>query len=106
MSTLALAAPAAAAAKPETGHPGGRLPRPTPTAVALLAWGGARLASGAGTLIAYWAERRRQRRAVAALEGLSDRMLADIGLERCDIARVVRHGRDATDRRALLAEIE
>ena len=107
MSTLALAATAAAAAaKPETDHPGGRLAPSTPTAVAVLAWGGARLASGAGKLIAYWAERRRQRRAVAALAGLSDRMLADIGLERCDIARVVRHGRDASDRRALLAEIE
>ena len=102
MSTIALAATAAAAAKSETGRPGGRLP---PTA-SLLAWGGARLATGAGRLIAYWGERRRQRRAVAALEGLIDRMLADIGLERCDIARVVRHGRDASDRRALLAEIE
>ena len=104
MSTLVLAATAAAAAKPETAGPGGR--PPIPTAAAWLAWGRASLATGAGKLIAYWAEHRRRRRAVTALEGLSDRMLADIGLERCDIARVVRHGRDATDRRALLAEIE
>jgi uncharacterized protein YjiS (DUF1127 family) len=105
MSTLALAANAAAAAKPETGGIGGRLP-PTRAAVAGLAWGWAHLAAGAGKLIAFAAERRRRRRAVTALESLSDRMLADIGLERCDIPRVARHGRDASDRRALLAEIE
>jgi uncharacterized protein YjiS (DUF1127 family) len=105
MSTLALAATAAAAAKPETGGIGGRLP-PARAAFALLARGWAHFATGGGKLIAYAAERRRRRRAVTALEGLSDRMLADIGLERCDIARVARYGRDASDRRALRAEIE
>lgn len=46
-------------------------------------------------IFANLAERRRVARAVAQLEGLSDRMLADIGLQRCDITRVARHGRDA-----------
>ena len=45
-------------------------------------------------LFAYVAERRRIARTIAQLEGLSDRMLADIGLQRCDIARVARYGRD------------
>jgi len=45
-------------------------------------------------LLAYVAERRRIARTVAQLQGLSDRMLADIGLQRCDIARVARYGRD------------
>ena len=46
-------------------------------------------------IFAYLAERRRVARTVAQLEGLSDRMLADIGLQRCDITGVARHGRDA-----------
>jgi uncharacterized protein YjiS (DUF1127 family) len=45
-------------------------------------------------IFAYLAERRRIARTVAQLQGLSDRMLADIGLQRCDIARVARYGRD------------
>ena len=53
-------------------------------------------------LVAYWAERRRMARTVDQLQGLSDRMLADIGLARCDIARVAREGRDASDRRFYL----
>lgn len=53
-------------------------------------------------LVASWAERRRIARAVDQLQGLSDRMLADIGLARCDIARVAREGREAWDRRLYL----
>jgi uncharacterized protein YjiS (DUF1127 family) len=45
-------------------------------------------------LAAHLAERRRVARTVTQLQGLSDRMLADIGLERCDIVRVARYGRD------------
>jgi uncharacterized protein YjiS (DUF1127 family) len=45
-------------------------------------------------LFAHLAERRRVARTVAQLQGLSDRMLADIGLQRCDIVRVARYGRD------------
>ncbi len=52
-------------------------------------------------IFAYLAERRRVARTVAQLEGLSDRMLADIGLQRCDITRVARYGRD-TDLRSFL----
>jgi uncharacterized protein YjiS (DUF1127 family) len=54
-------------------------------------------------LIAAWAEWRRVRRAVRQLEGLSDRLLADIGLKRSDIARVARYGRAAADERSILA---
>jgi uncharacterized protein YjiS (DUF1127 family) len=50
-------------------------------------------------LVASWVERRRMARTVHQLQGLSDRMLADIGLARCDIARVAREARDASDRR-------
>ena len=45
-------------------------------------------------VLAYLAERRRIARTVTQLQSLSDRMLADIGLERCDIARVARYGRN------------
>jgi uncharacterized protein YjiS (DUF1127 family) len=45
-------------------------------------------------IFAYLAERRRIARTVAQLQGLSDRMLADIGLQRCDITRLARYGRD------------
>jgi len=54
-------------------------------------------------LIAAWAEWRRVRRAVHQLEDLSDRMLADIGLKRSEIARVARYGRGAIDERSILA---
>src|SRR5262245_21224191 len=54
-------------------------------------------------LIAAWAEWRRVRRAVRQLEDLSDRMLADIGLQRSDIDRVARYGRGAIDERSILA---
>ena len=63
-----------------------------------LAWA---LAASLEVLFAYVAERRRIARTVAQLQGLSDRMLADIGLQRCDIARVARYGRD-TDVRSFL----
>jgi uncharacterized protein YjiS (DUF1127 family) len=53
-------------------------------------------------VFAYLAERRRIARTVTQLQSLSDRMLADIGLERCDIARVARYGRDG-DVRSFLA---
>lgn len=53
-------------------------------------------------VLAYLAERRRIARTVTQLQSLSDRMLADIGLERCDIARVARYGRDG-DVRSFLA---
>jgi uncharacterized protein YjiS (DUF1127 family) len=54
-------------------------------------------------LFAYLAERRRIARTVAQLHGLSDRMLADIGLQRGDIARLARYGRDADVRSFLSA---
>ena len=53
-------------------------------------------------VFAYLAERRHIARTVTQLQSLSDRMLADIGLERCDIARVARYGRDG-DVRSFLA---
>ena len=55
-------------------------------------------------IFAHLAERRRIARTVAQLQGLSDRMLADIGLQRCDITRVARHGRDA-DLRSFLGAL-
>ena len=45
-------------------------------------------------LVAAIAERRRMARAIAQLEALSDHVLADIGIDREDIPRVVRYGRD------------
>ena len=45
-----------------------------------------------------YVERRRVNRAVAELSALSNRMLRDIGVERSEIQRVARYGRDA-DRR-------
>jgi uncharacterized protein YjiS (DUF1127 family) len=60
-----------------------------------LAWALAASLEVPQRLLAYVAERRRIARTVAQLQGLSDRMLADIGLQRCDIARVARYGRDA-----------
>ena len=66
-----------------------------------LAWALAASLEVPQRLLAYAAERRRIARTVAQLQGLSDRMLADIGLQRCDIARVARYGRD-TDVRSFL----
>jgi uncharacterized protein YjiS (DUF1127 family) len=56
------------------------------------------LAARARSLAAAYAERRRVRRAVAELAGLSSRTLKDIGVERHDIERIVRYGRDWTER--------
>jgi uncharacterized protein YjiS (DUF1127 family) len=44
-------------------------------------------------LVAALAEHRRQARQIAALEALSDHVLADIGIERPQIRRMVRQGR-------------
>jgi uncharacterized protein YjiS (DUF1127 family) len=44
-------------------------------------------------LIATVAEQRRMARAVNELEALSDRTLADIGIQRQEIPHVVRYGR-------------
>ena len=54
------------------------------------------IAGAVSAIIAWHAERRRVRRAIAELSGLSDRMLSDIGIARCDIPRIARYGRDAT----------
>jgi uncharacterized protein YjiS (DUF1127 family) len=43
------------------------------------------------------AKRRRISRAKAELHSLSDRMLADIGVQRSHIDRIVRQGRDASE---------
>ena len=51
-------------------------------------------------MLAAYAERRRINRAVAELSALGNRMLKDIGIERHDIGRIVRNGRDADDVRA------
>jgi uncharacterized protein YjiS (DUF1127 family) len=70
---------------------------------AALAW--ASVARALKALAAAWTERRRVRRAVLQLEALSDRMLADIGLDRSDIARVARYGRDAAEARSLFSSM-
>lgn len=44
-------------------------------------------------LVAALVEHRRQARQIAALEALSDHVLADIGIERSQIRRMVRQGR-------------
>lgn len=51
-------------------------------------------------MMAAYAERRRINRAIAELSALSDRMLQDMGIQRHDIARIARNGRDADDVRA------
>jgi len=50
--------------------------------------------SAPARLVATIAEQRRMARAIAELDALSDRTLADIGIEREAIPYVVRHGRD------------
>jgi uncharacterized protein YjiS (DUF1127 family) len=52
------------------------------------------IASAPAKLMAAIAERYRIARAIAQLEALSDRILADIGVERGEIPRLVRQGRD------------
>jgi uncharacterized protein YjiS (DUF1127 family) len=51
--------------------------------------------ASAAALLAAHAERRRVKRCIAELSGLSDRMLRDIGVERQEIPCVARYGRDA-----------
>jgi uncharacterized protein YjiS (DUF1127 family) len=46
---------------------------------------------------AWIAARRRVRRTVAALSDLSDRTLADIGIERSEIERIARYGRNLSN---------
>jgi uncharacterized protein YjiS (DUF1127 family) len=58
------------------------------------------VAAPANGILAAYAERRRINRAVAELAALSDHVLADIGIARHDIERIVRNGRDAVDRHA------
>lgn len=58
------------------------------------------LAEPATHIKAAYAERRRISRAIAELSALSDHVLRDIGVERHDIVRIVRNGRDETDIRA------
>ena len=51
------------------------------------------IVSAPAKLMAALAEQRRIARTIAQLEALSNHTLADIGIERQDIPRVVRHGR-------------
>jgi len=51
--------------------------------------------AGPAKLMAWFVERRRVAHTVAALQSLSDRTLADIGISREQIQYVARHGRDA-----------
>lgn len=52
-------------------------------------------AAPAKGITTYVAERRRIGREIAELSLLSDRMLADIGVQRYDIETIVRHAADA-----------
>jgi len=58
------------------------------------------VAGAASTFVAWYVRRLQVRRAIADLSRLSDHMLKDIGLQRCDIGRIARFGRDDTDLRA------
>jgi uncharacterized protein YjiS (DUF1127 family) len=51
-------------------------------------------------MMAGHSQRRRVGRAITELSSLNDRMLKDIGVQRHDIPRMARYGRDATDVRA------
>jgi uncharacterized protein YjiS (DUF1127 family) len=84
-------------------HPELDAPSLTRSQPAALAW--ASVARALKAWAAAWTERRRVRRAVLQLEALSDRMLADIGLDRSDIARVARYGRDAAEARSLFSSL-
>jgi uncharacterized protein YjiS (DUF1127 family) len=57
----------------------------------LASWFGARLRR----LTNEFARWRRVQRDLHKLRSLDDRMLADIGITRCDVEHVVRHGRRA-----------
>ncbi len=58
------------------------------------------LAEPATRIMAAYTEWRRINRAIAELAALSDHVLADIGVPRHDIERIVRNGRDAVERHA------
>lgn len=58
------------------------------------------VAAPANAIVAAYAERRRINRAIAELDALSDHVLADIGIARHDIERIVRDGRNAVERHA------
>jgi len=58
------------------------------------------VATPVASMKAAVAERRRINRAIAELDALSDHVLADIGVPRHDIERIVRYGRDASDVRS------
>ena len=56
--------------------------------------------SGRGLLaraLAWIVERHRVNRTIAALSDLSDRTLADIGIERSEIERIARYGRNLSN---------
>lgn len=58
------------------------------------------IATPVNGMMAAYTERRRINRAIAELSALSDHVLRDIGMERNDIERIARYGRDASDIRA------
>jgi uncharacterized protein YjiS (DUF1127 family) len=88
-------------ASPSETAAGGRIRRAAH--IMVLSWATDALVAAPQKLLAHWMERRRIARTVDQLHGLSDRMLMDIGLQRCDIERVARYGRDATDIRSTLS---
>jgi uncharacterized protein YjiS (DUF1127 family) len=57
------------------------------------------VAGAASGAIAWYVRQRQIARCMSALSQFSDRMLRDIGVERCDIPRIVRHGRDVAEPR-------
>ena len=61
--------------------------------VALAAWGAV---ASTASKIAAWHTRRRIEHTVTAPSSLSDRMLADIGVRRSEISRIVRYGHGAS----------
>jgi uncharacterized protein YjiS (DUF1127 family) len=50
-----------------------------------------------GRALAWIAEQRRVKRTIAMLSDLSDRTLADIGIERSEIERIARYGRNLSN---------
>ena len=69
-----------------------------------LIWTGlwSRVVEAANTAAAAYDKRRSARQGIAELHDLSDRMLADIGVPRHGIERVVREARDRVDARRSL----
>lgn len=69
-----------------------------------LVWMGlwSRVVDAGRALAAAYERRRNTRRGIAELHELSDRMLADIGVPRHDIERIVREARDRSETRRLL----